>query len=169
MKILKLTSQHTNQIMELKDKLRPLDGKFRRTDIFIFFKDVENSNCNFCWGLMENNKIVGYLIAHLGTTFQKESDEEVIELDEVTVKPEYKKDLPLLFKSFLEDLKKKEIDKLAIELIEKRDAFETLKIYEYILSESGYETGAGQVFDHENKEFIWVRFHPEIRQDSWYL
>jgi len=125
------------------------------------FQDIESNNCNFSWGLFDKNKLVGYLIAHLDSSFQENSDEDVITVDDMVVQTEYKKHLFSLIKAFVDELRKRNINHLPIETISTEEAFLMLEKHQDLWLDLGYKIARTYPIVEEGKNWVWVRFEPE--------
>lgn len=158
----KLTRQHINQIMQLENRVHPPELRFSASVWTRNFQQMEKSNCNFSWGLTDKSALAGYMAAHLGSSYQENSDEPVIEVDDLAIAPEYRDNLFLLIKAFVQELARKKLGNFAIETLATPETCTFLKEHNNVLVKLGYEIVCDYPFYAEDtkRDLVWMRLEP---------
>jgi len=158
----KLTRQHISQIMQLETRVHPPELRFSASAWNRNFQQMEKSNCNFSWGLTDKSAFVAYLAAHLGSSYQENSDEPVIEVDDLAIAPEYRDNLFSLIKAFVQELARKKLGNFAIETLATPETGRFLKEHNNVLVKLGYEIVCDYPFFAEDtkRDLVWMRIEP---------
>jgi len=160
MKSVKLTAQYINLIIQLENRMHPGNLRLSRNDWVNNFQQMEKSKCNFSWGLFQGQELVGYLIAHLGSTYQEDTEGDAVIVDDVVITPHYKQHLFTLIKSMVEEIDKR-INGCPIESLSTPESASMLEKHNDLLGKIGYEIVHTYPLIHENKNFVWMRFEPK--------
>jgi hypothetical protein len=123
---------------------------------------MEKSNCNFSWGLTDKSAIVAYIAAHLGSSYQENSDESVIEVDDLAIVPKYRDNLFSLIKAFVQELASRKLGDFAIETLATPETGRFLKDHNNVLVKLGYEIVCDYPFFAEDtkRDLVWIRIEP---------
>lgn len=161
MKIVRLTPKHADEVAELEKEVYAPKFQHGQETIRANLVKSEDESGNLSWGLLENDRLVGYITAWVDESHVKEYiQEDVIFIDDIVIVPDYRSGLYKILKAFSKSLMKEGKWGLPIESIARRNAYELYTKHRELLEKFGYELAYTYEYQDEslNESLIWVRF-----------
>lgn len=161
MKIIRLTPKYSGEIARLESEVYSLKFRHGESTIKKNLEKSEDEKKNLSWGIIDNEKLVGFITSWIDESHVKESiQEDVVFIDDIVILPEWRSGLFKLLKAYSKDLSKEERRGLPVEGIARRNAYELYTKHRELLEKFGYELAYTYEYYDESLEetLIWVRF-----------
>ncbi len=161
MKIVRLSPKYATDVALLESHVYAPTFRHGEDTIKTNLFKSEQEKGNLSRGLIENDRLVGYITAWIDESHIKELiQEDVVFIDDIVILPDYKSALFKLLKSFSREILKDGRWGLPVEAIARQNAYELYTRHRELLEKFGYELAyTYEYFDETLKEtLIWVRF-----------
>ncbi len=161
MKVIRLTPEYFNDIASIEEKVYLPQLRHGEETIKANLSKCEQQEGNLSWGIIGENRLVGYITAWIDESHIKEYiQEDVVFIDDIVVLPEFRSGLFKLLKAFSKDMMKEGRWGLPIEGIARRNAYDLYTKHRELIEKLGYELAYTYEYFDENlaETLIWVRF-----------
>lgn len=161
MKTVRLTPEYSSRIAEIEEKVYSPRFRHGEDTVKANLSKSEEQSGNLSWGIVGENKLVGYITAWIDESHIKEYiQEDVVYIDDIVILPEFRSGLFKILKAFSKDMMKEGRWGLPIEGVARRNAYELYTKHRELLEKFGYELAyTYEYYDENLKEpLIWVRF-----------
>lgn len=160
MEIVTLEPEDAELVEELANHHYPVNYPMSYDDISenLFRNDKES----FCFGVDDNGKLVGYLMAWVDNTMVEGKREKVVLVDDIVLSHRARHQLFRLLKSMISEMQERGLGQLAIEGSARPTSSHTFMAHPEALERLGYElTSKAEYYEEEFDETLtWVRFEP---------
>ncbi|MDQ7824474.1 MAG: GNAT family N-acetyltransferase [Candidatus Eremiobacteraeota bacterium] len=161
MKLVRLSPKYAQNVASLESEVYAPPFRHGEDTIKSNLAKSEQDKGNLSWGLIDDDKLVGYITAWLDESHVKEYiQEDVVFIDDIVVLPDFRSGLFKLLKAFKKDMNKDSRWGLPVEGIARKNAYELFTRHRELLEKFGYELAyTYEYFDENLKEnLIWIRF-----------
>jgi acetyltransferase (GNAT) family protein len=123
---------------------------------------------SFCFGVEEDGKLLGYLMAWVENTMVEGRREKVLLVDDIVMGNRARGQLFRVLQSMIGEMEKRGFGKLPIEGSARPASSNTFMSHPEALERLGYELSAtSEYFEDEFQEKLtWVRYEPIQREDA---
>ncbi|MEW6284201.1 MAG: hypothetical protein AB1758_36645 [Candidatus Eremiobacterota bacterium] len=159
-RLLTLTPQHAAEVESLARRLYPEGYHLSEEDIAENLEGVEEEGCNFCIGVQDDDRLVGYVMAWLDNTLVEGRVEDVVLVDDLALLPSARPHLYTLLRGLLRGMEEAGCGGLPIEGTVRKSLEETFTAHAGVFETLGYQLVGSHEYTDESlgEVLVWIRF-----------
>ncbi|MBI3929254.1 MAG: hypothetical protein HY319_27155 [Armatimonadetes bacterium] len=165
--VIALTAVHAREIQALADRFYPTSFRMTAEDIAENLEGLQEEDCNFCFGVEEDGRLVGYLMAWLDNSLVEGRAEDVVLVDDICLERGHRSYLYPLLKAMARALDEAGYRGIPIEGTARKQAEQTFISHPEVIESLGYRMAANHEYTDESlrETLVWVRFESVAEPD----
>ncbi len=162
--VITLNIEHASEIQELADRYYPAAYHLSVEDIAENFDGLQDEDYNFCFGLVMDGRLEGYIMAWLDNSLVEGRAEDVVLVDDICLSPRARRYLFYLLQSLAKAIEEAGLNGIPIEGTLRPEGESTFLGDRVSFEELGYCLVGKHKYKDEalGEELTWVRFEPCI-------
>ncbi|MGE0495920.1 MAG: GNAT family N-acetyltransferase [Vulcanimicrobiota bacterium] len=166
--IINLTAEHAEEVERLAQSHYPAPYQMSLEEITENLEGLQSDDGNFCFGVVEEGKLVGYFMAWLDNSLVEGRAEDVVLVDDVVLSQKARRHLFALLKAMLEAMEEAGLGGLPIEGTVRKTAEETFANHPQAIERLGYQLVASHEYDDNSlgESLVWLRFEPYAEKEA---
>ena len=160
MRIVALTADRAPEIEELAGCQWPY--RLPSQDLAENLQGLDEDGCNFCFGLENEGRLTGYILAWVDNSLMEGRAEDVVLVEDVHLQPGFRRYLFHLLRQALKAMRSAGYRGLPVEGTLRQGAQETFTRHPEALEMLGYHLAGSKSYHDEatGEDLMWVRFEP---------
>ena len=166
--IISLTAEYAEEVDRLAQSHYPAPYQMSLEEITENLEGLQTDDGNFCFGVLDDGKLIGYFMAWLDNSLVEGRAEDVVLVDDVVLSHKARRHLFALLKTMIEAMEEAGLAGLPIEGTVRKTAEETFASHPQAVERLGYQLVATHEYEDQalGEALVWLRFEPYQEKEA---